>query len=547
MATGAKKIQIAAAGNAASEKYYFSFFIPNVAQNNQQNVLNIWGMDTDPDGNIYISGANDQSLTYSQGNHGAYPAGFTAKINYEDMELEWWNEHRFTGNNSDHYGHNFVTMYDTNIGDLVVGGLHAHRDQSSSEFNANQYRVLFRYDVSDGSVKSIHHKGTATNNWNGSSSTVSTNMCRHEGYSNNVTFMDTSDSKLITINPESSSDGKELLEYSWDNSNEAFTETAYRTAISPGGANSIYGQVYHILQMGNTAIPILRKFQSNISYYYFTSMSGTVLSTSVKEPSNFTSQTYGTLKVSAHYARKTFANANRFITPFEVTGNSGKVHVFVWSGPGTSFNRKYTLEDDDYPRVDAANICINDEGHKVWIGMQVRDSNGSNGRFRIYEMNEDGSLENCIELKMTTTNVWDGVSNNWWNGYHVIWQISKDALWMGNMQRLANDPGASAAGPLSYVALFKLPKDLSKIGTDLQTIEPEGHGSNTATITIQRVTANVTISNNSTSYGNIFTRSGGSSGNSSTVATIRNETTSNMTNTTYTATLGTGESEITTS
>ena len=65
--SGAKKILIAAAGNTASENYWVSFYHPNVSGNSQRNDLDVYGADTDDDGNLYVSGRNDQGLTFSQG------------------------------------------------------------------------------------------------------------------------------------------------------------------------------------------------------------------------------------------------------------------------------------------------------------------------------------------------------------------------------------------------------------------------------------------------------------------------------------------------
>ena len=85
--SGAKKILIAAAGNTASENYWVSFYHPNVSGNSQRNDLDVYGADTDDDGNLYVSGRNDQGLTFSQG--GVADAGWACRIDIDDGDLNW--------------------------------------------------------------------------------------------------------------------------------------------------------------------------------------------------------------------------------------------------------------------------------------------------------------------------------------------------------------------------------------------------------------------------------------------------------------------------
>ena len=156
-------------------------------------------------------------------------------------------------------------------------------------------------------------------------------------------------------------------------------------------------------------------------------------------------------------------------------------------------------------------------------------------------MNQDGSLANCVEITQTTS--------NWDSGNPVIFSqpnifiVTGDTLYLGSNPKLSNDP---STGPRQYLMVFKLPKDLSAISTTSQTVEPEVYGGTKATVVIQRVTANVTISDNGTSFSYMWNRTGGSAGSSQTAKTFYNETVdgAKQDSATYTSSLGGGAEEI---
>ncbi len=548
--SGAKKILHAAAGNVASENYWVSFYFPNVSGNNQREGFNIYGVDTDDDGNIYISGSNDQALNFTQGNEGARNAGFACRIDIDDGDLNWWTEAKPDAgagdDDSDYIGQLGNIFYDANNGDLLAQQFYKHRDDNdNNHYNNMGFTGAVRLNASTGAIKSAHNFGTQVNNYYNSSSTISQMVFNNVGSSNanNTTFVNPSDSSVIVIDPESSQ-GDMYLRYTWDNSNEAFTNSHWYSSVSLGGVNATYGHVKQVFNKGTSAVYLQRKGSGNTAQSYLTEVTESTGqgSTSIKEHQNFgTNSTWGSYQGSTLVGRKSFANDSYFMMPWRLSTNNGKGKVAIFSS-ASSCVRQYTFEDDDYPRHDSFLTCIDSSGYKHYIFSYVRDGAGSNGRMRIYEMEQDGSLANCIEITQTT--------NNWDNGnpgifsYPQIFLVTGDTLYLGNMAILANDP--TGAGPRRYILLFKLPKDLSAISTTAQTVEPTVHGGTKATLVIQRVTANVTIADNGTSFTNVFTRSGGSSGTSNTARTFYNETTdgAKQDTATYTSSLGGGPVDI---
>ena len=543
--SGAKKILNAAAGNAASENYWVSFYHPNVSGNNQREYLIIYGADVDDDGNLYISGSNDQALNFSQGNDSAHTAGFCCRIDIEDGDLNWWTETKPEAGSdpSDYVSEIGQVYYDSNNGDLVAGQFYKHRDDSdSNHYNMMGVRGLVRFNASNGTLKSAHNFGTQLNNHLNLTQTITYNCVNNlGGDESNSIFLNPSDSSIIVIDPDSSS-GNQFNRFTWDNSNEAFTESHRYGSVSPGGANNTYGYLEQIFNKGTSAVYLLRKTSGGTQYYLAEVTESTgAPSTSVIEHHQFgTSSPWGSYG-SNPKSRKSFANSSYFITPWRLSDNNGKGRIAIFSSASNCV-RQYKFEDDDYPRHDSFLSCIDDTGYKHYNFTYTRDSGGSNGRMRIYEMEQDGSLANCIEITQTTSN-WDNGNPGIFQ-YPRIFLVTGDTLYLGNHVKLSNDP--SGAGPRSYILLFKLPKDLSEISTTAQTLEPTVHGGTKATLVIQRVTANVTISDNGTSFLALSHRSGGSAGSSQTAVSFYNETTdgAHQDTATYTSSLGGGPLDI---
>lgn len=547
--SGAKKILNAAAGNAGGENYWVGFYHPNVSGNSQREGFNIHGADTDDDGNIYLSGYNDQALNFSQGNEGAHRAGWACRIDIDDGDLNWWTEAKADAGSdpSDYTSELGNIFYDANNGDLLAQQFYKHRDDSdNNHYNTMSFVGAIRLNASTGAIKSAHNFGTQVNNFYNTSSTISQNVFNASigsSGANQTTFLNPSDSSVIVIDPESSS-GDMYLRYTWDNSNEAFTNSHWYSNVSLGAVNKGYGSLKQVFNRGTSAIYLLRKGSGNTAQSYLTSVTESTGqgSTSIKEHQNFgTSSPWGSYQGQTLVARKSFANDSYFMMPWRLSTNNGKGKVVIFSSQ-SSCVRQYTFEDDDYPRHDSFLTCIDSSGYKHYIFSYVRDSSGSNGRMRIYEMEQDGSLANCIEITQTTSN-WDGGNPGIFQ-YPQIFLVTGDTLYLASYVQLATDP--SGAGPRRYILLFKLPKDLSEISTTAQTVEPTVHGGTKATLVIQRVTANVTIADNGTSFSNVFTRSGGSAGSSTTARSFYNETTdgAKQDTATYTSSLGGGPEDI---
>ena len=64
--TNIRNALIQAAGSAGSDAYWVGFYHPNVTGSSQREGFNIYGADVDDDGNLYLSGSNDQALNFSQ-------------------------------------------------------------------------------------------------------------------------------------------------------------------------------------------------------------------------------------------------------------------------------------------------------------------------------------------------------------------------------------------------------------------------------------------------------------------------------------------------
>ena len=544
--TNIRNALIQAAGSAGSDAYWVGFYHPNVTGSSQREGFNIYGADVDDDGNLYLSGSNDQALNFSQGNEGAYRAGFCCRIDSEDGDLNWWTETKADAGSdpSDYHSEIGQVYYDSNNGDLVAGQSYKHRDDSdNNHYNTLGFRGLVRFNASNGTLKSAHNFGTQVNNFYNTTSTISYNCVNNiGGDESNSVFVNPSDSSIIVVDPDSSS-GNQFNRFTWDNSNESFTETHRYSSVSAGGVNNTYGYLEQLFNKGTSAVYLLRKSSGGTQYYLTEVTESTgAPSTSVKEHHQFgTSSPWGNFQGSTLKSRKSFANSSYFITPWLLSTNNGQGRIAIFSS-ASSCVRQYKFEDSDYPRHDSFLSCIDDTGYKHYLFSYVRDSSGSNGRMRLYEMEQAGSLAYCVEITQTTS--------NWDNGNPAIFQypniflVTGDTLYLGHSVSLATDP--SGAGPRKYICLFKLPKDLSAISTTAQTVEPTVHGGTKATLVIQRVTANVTISNNQTSFDYLFTRSGGSAGTSQTVVCFYNETTdgAKQDTATYTSSLGGGPVDI---
>ncbi len=534
----------------SGDSYWVSFYHPDVTGSGQREAFDIHGADTDDDGNLYVSGRNDQALCFSQG--GVADAGWACRIDIDDGALNWWTETRADGTSDDYISRMGNIFYDANNGDLLALQMYKHRDDyDSTHYNIMGYTGAIRLNASTGAIKSAHHFGTQTNTYYGQTDNVAGagGVFYDVGdNSNQKTFLNSSDSSVIVIDPISNT-GDAYLRYTWDNDNEAFTNTHWYTSVSQGGVNNEYGHPKQVFNKGSTAVYLVRKTtgsgapMSNLSAVTESTSQG---STTIKQHTHFgtggSTTPWGNYQGGALKSRKSFANDSYFMTPWRVNTNNGKGKIAIFSSESTCV-RQYTFEDDDYPRHDSFLSCIDNTGYKHYIFSSVRDSAGSNGRMRIYEMEQDGSLANCIEITQTTSN-WDN-GNPTIISYSPIFLVTGDTLYLGGNPKLFNDP---STGPRRYLMVFKLPKDLSAISTTSQTVEPEVYGGTKATCTIQRVTANVTISDNETSFSSMHNRTGGSAGSSQTAKTFYNETTDGAKQdyATYTSSLGGGAEEIAT-